>query len=131
MANDDYASRMKSLNRAADRVALTPTFMAHVLAKWGETQGLPWRKVASQIGCTEENAYRLALCRRPAREADRFAREIRTIADFVGVDMSALANIVREVDATTAIRRVVPSAEQASSAAGLLMAALDRLEDEQ
>ena len=104
--------------------------MAHVLATWGEAEGLTWTQAATRLGCTDDTAHRLALCRRPDPSPDRFTRDIERIASYVNIDPDSLARAVREADAVQALRQTRPSTDTDDAATGLLMAALDRLERE-
>ena len=130
MTDPDYAASLASLRRAADRAASVPLFMAHVLTKWGEPEGLSWIQAAAQLGCNDDTAHRLALCRRPDPSPERYFDDVQRIAAYAKIDPDALARIVREADAVQGLRQSRPASDANGAATGLLMAALDRLERE-
>jgi hypothetical protein len=126
MSDAEDATPPALLQRAVERAVGLPLFMANLLAEWGEAEGLDWRQAAERLGCTEFTAARLALCHRPDVGPESFAEQVRRIAAFAEIDPDALANFVREADAIGRLRR----ARTAEADVGLLMAALDRLEQE-
>lgn len=128
MADSDNAKHSNFLTRAADRAATTPGFMAHLLGQWGATEGLTWREAARQIGCRDHNVERFALCGRPRASANHFAADIESIASYANVEPSALARFIRQADAVQALSESRPLHDDAA-AAGLLIAALDRLQE--
>ena len=130
MTNPDHDASLAALYRAADRAATEPSFMAHVLETWGKAEGLTWTQAATRLGCTDDTAHRLALCRRPDPSPDRFSGDVERIAAYVNLDPDTVARAVRKADALQALRRTRPSTDTDAAATGLLMAALDRLESE-
>ena len=127
---DSDGQRLASLRRAADRVSTNRSFMAYLLARWGEIKGLSWSEAAERIGCTDDTIHRLAFCRRPDPSADRFADNVEHIAYYARIDPGVLARLVRQVDAIQALRETRPLRDASAAEARILMAALDRLEDE-
>lgn len=131
MASRESSERFASLRRAADRAATQQSFMAYLLARWGEAKGLKWDEAAEVLGCTDESVHRLALCLRPNPSLGSFAEDVERIASYARIDPGALARVVREVDAVQALRETRPLDDANATVAGILMAALDRLEGEQ
>ena len=82
-----------ALQRAADRAATRPGFMAHVLAQAGKAQGESWSQVAACLGCTGASARQLALCREPQPGV---GQDIVRIARYARADAGALARITSE-----------------------------------
>jgi hypothetical protein len=130
MTDTNDVAGSASLRRAADRATSAPFFMAYVLAQWGEAEGLTWIQAAARLGCTDEAAHRLALCRRPNPSPKRFSDDVQRIAAYANIDPDDLARIVREADAVQSLRQTRPVSNAKAAAAGLLIAALDRLEQE-
>ena len=128
MADRESKEHLAALNRAADRAANAPSFMAYLLAQWGAAEGLTWRQTARRFGCTDDRAHRLALCRRPRPSPEHFVEDIERIGSYVGIDPAALARLVRESDAVEGLRQTRPLHDDAA-AVGLLMAALDRVQE--
>lgn len=81
-------------------------------------------EIASGIGCSYENASRLALCKIPRDEsAGQFSDDVRQISQFVGCDAEKLANLVREFQAIAAMRCYDPGDSPHET---MLMAARDK-----
>ncbi|MEA2407718.1 MAG: hypothetical protein QOE69_1837 [Thermoleophilaceae bacterium] len=87
-----------NLRHAAERVAYEPGFLANDLRVFTEVQGSTRADAASLLGMYPDRFDELALCRTPSR-GERFAGEVRSIADYAGADARALANLLRLVDA--------------------------------
>lgn len=124
---DDKASLDKLLRRAAARATESPQFMAHLLASWGETEGLSWSEAAELLGCRGIAVARLALCHRPNPTPDNFREQVSQIAQHAEIEPDGLARFVRTADAIVGLRNT-RSADLGNSASGLLLAALDRLD---
>ena len=81
---------------------------------------------AQQLGISEADLTRLALCLTPRSEV--FARDLNAIAAFFGVDRTALANLIRQQQALaawTAPPANTSSEARAADATGWLLAAHD------
>ena len=77
-------------------------------------------QLGRELGCDPSDLPRLGLCRRPDRTPPRFRADVERVAQRFGLSATALAKIVREVDATGAIR----AADDLD--VGALLAARDR-----
>jgi len=109
------------MRAAADRAAGRPFFLASVLREYQDLRGMDDEQLANELGCELDDLPRLALCRRPEREAGRFRADVERIAERFGVVPIVLARVVREVDAARQLRR-----DPSSSNVGDLLAARDR-----
>jgi hypothetical protein len=111
-------------------------FMAHVLARYRQFEGLDQTTLAEELGIPLFLLARLALCRRPDADSPNFIDEVNEIADFVLADEMKLIRIIREVDSLTALDNRANNLETEEAvlenrfAAGILAAARDRSEDE-
>lgn len=113
-----------------------PTFMAHVLARYRQFEGLDVDALAEELEIPLFMLARLALCKRPDADSPDFINEINEIADFVLADEMKLVQIIRAVDSLTALDNAANEIETKESAlgnifsTGILAAARDRSEDE-
>ena len=105
------------LARAAARAEADPFFVASALAAYRALAGYDDARLAAWLGCPAGNLARLALCRRPDGGSAMFSDEVRRIARHVGGDAGRLAQLLRAVENTEAMRDASP---------GALMAAHDR-----
>ena len=85
------------LSRAARRVAQQPTFVAYALEKYRRQETQTEAELMRLLDCFGAAFYQLALCHRPADGAPDFAFRVRRIADSVGAQAGALAQILRQV----------------------------------
>ena len=91
-----------ALRHAADRVAYEPAFVANDLRLFGELNGESRDDLASHLRVRDAAFDELALCRTPHRD-ERFRSDVLAVAALAGADGSALANMIRLVDAVTAL----------------------------
>ncbi|MEW8143901.1 MAG: hypothetical protein AB2777_20500 [Candidatus Thiodiazotropha endolucinida] len=114
------ANAMKVLARKAEN---QDGFLGTVLNAVAAANKCTTAEVAIRIGCSSENIPRLALCKIPrGEEAVHFSADILQISEFVGCDAGQLANLVREFQAITAMRRYAPEDSHHDT---MLMAARD------
>lgn len=112
------------------------TFMAHVLARYCQFEGLDINALAEELEIPLSLFARLALCKRPDADSPNFMNEMNEIADFVLADEMKLVQIIREVDSLIALENAANNLETEESAfgnpfsVGILAAARDRDEDE-
>ena len=115
--NDDA----RILDHAARRAAGRPEFMASVLARYGALADVPDEALPDVLGCSGEGYARLSLCRAPRRAT---ADDLRELAAFAGADLTALARVVRRVEAVDAL-----AAGAQAQACSTLLAARERDDD--
>jgi hypothetical protein len=91
------------IRRAAERARARPEFLGWVLARYEELKMQPGESLREPLRVAEEDWPRLQLCLRPRPEA--FLDDVTRIAAAFGADRSALAAVVRRVEAVEAVRR--------------------------
>ena len=91
----------------ASRLSSNPTFMAYVLTRYAEMENLTAEDLALELGTLPELIDRLALCRKPVSDDPGFAERVNQLADYVLVDVSILANVIRIVEAVANISEAV------------------------
>jgi hypothetical protein len=82
-----------------------PFFMAYVLARYQDQEGLSDEDLANLLGTLPDLVCRLAMCRKPEADSANFAESVRQIADYTLVDESLLANIIRQVSGLEALSK--------------------------
>lgn len=113
-------SAMEVLARKAEN---RKGFIGAALSAVADAKQTTVADVASSIGCSTENFARLALCKIPREPAEHFAADVRQISEFVGCDAGQLANVVREYQAISVMRRYDPDDSHHDT---MLMAARDK-----
>jgi hypothetical protein len=88
-------------------------------------RGIDEEDLAVLLGCSPEQIFRLALCRRP--DIRTFRQDVERVAAYVGANALRLAEMLREVDAWTALQETTADSTL-QPGSGLLMAARDREE---
>lgn len=85
------------LEMLVQRLSEKPDYMAWVLERYRQQEGLSPERLREHLEVTPEGYIRLALCLRP--EPERFGEHVRQIEEYTQVDGARLANLVRQVDA--------------------------------
>lgn len=86
----------EELARLAARFRQERPFVGWAIARYAESENLDLPSIQKALKISEADFYWLHLCKRP--RADRFAEDVRTIADYTGVDAGVLAAIARRAD---------------------------------
>lgn len=114
----------KVVQRALQRAAADPFFLASALEAYRSLNGLEGTALADYLDCSMEDMTRLAFCRRPVTDAMAFRQEVEQIATYASVSADRLAQLLREVDSLETLRK------SATTRPGFLMAARDRVDEE-
>ncbi len=96
---DRFARTSEGARKLAARLEDDSTTMAWVLARYREVEDTDDALIAITLGIDVARVPHLALCSRP--RAELFRTDIETIAEHIGMDPLALAEVVRRVDAVT------------------------------
>ena len=113
-------NKPKWLKRAAHRSSEHSWTLGAALDEYCRTEGLTREQLSLLLGCNTELLAWLSLCRKP--RFDHFADDIARIAERFQIDATKLAQMMRRVDAISALRRTIDTDE----AGPLLLAARDR-----
>lgn len=108
------------LERLARRVEADPSYLAHILAAYVRVENLDDDGLAAALGLDPSRLATFRLCRAPYLEPDRFANDVRRLAEAFGLDERRLARIVRRGQAAAQGPTV------AGDGRGTLSAARDR-----
>jgi hypothetical protein len=107
------------VEKAADRARNEPGFLGWVFDVYQAHFELDDARLADQVGCSETDLARLALCRLP--RADQFHDDVTRIAARVDADPLQIASVIR-------ICQALDRLQQSNLASDLLKAA--RRDDE-
>lgn len=97
-------------------------YLAGVLATFRQSSGMTDRDLANYLQCEPDALIRLALCRRPDPEGNRFGEDVVRIAIHLNLNPLRLANLVRMVDALAEMEEM----SKVSDTRGTLQAARDK-----
>lgn len=114
-----WQSPRAALSRAAARARQRPEFLARVLARYQDIEGLTATRFREYLGVTVANWPRLELCLRP--RGDAFLNDVTQIAQAFGIERTVLAAVIRRVDAIEVVQR-----QAQAGRAGTLLAARTR-----
>ena len=110
------------MERLAARASRDIFFLGNIIEEFRTHNKLSNSDLANYIECSPDALKKLALCRLPDDQEDRFGDDIRRISDHVKCNAEKLIALIREVNAARAFRR--EHAEK--NVSSLLMAARDR-----
>jgi hypothetical protein len=110
------------MERLAARASKDIFFLGNVIEEFRKHNKLSNSDLANYIECTSDALKRLALCRLPDDQEDRFRDDIKHISDHVKCNADKLIALIRQVNIVRAFRGEY--AENAVSS--LLMAARGR-----
>ena len=100
-------------------------FLAADLLEFCRHRRMNKTELAGFLGCPQSLLSKLALCRRPDPDSERFRKDIKRIAEAFSFEPTRLFQLVREVDALRALKQARRGAEQERTE-GLLVAARDQ-----
>ena len=115
------------LPTAAERFSQEPWSLGSLFSSYQQLEQKAREALLEDLGCSLETLQRMSLCRRPP--PDRFAEQVRLIAERFQVDEARLMAVLRraEVLEKFASTRPLPGSKQATPT---LMAARDRKKGE-
>lgn len=95
------------------------SFMAFVLTKYLEIECVSEQTLVSELNCSVEDYYKLALCRVPQANAPDFVERLNNISEYTHISMLELNKIIKRVDS------ILKFADSPNNST-LLMAARDK-----
>lgn len=112
----------KPLDRFRQRAAQDPFFIGHALSHFAMERGLDDSELAKFLGCSMERLPHLMACRSPDPETQRFAADVRRIAEYVDCKEESLLLALREINVLDVLRALPGFTEDAPEHSGLLAA---------
>lgn len=109
------------------KVSSRKDYFAFFIGQYQQHEQLDDDQIKSFLACSDENFFRLALCRVPDIQADTFAEKIQKIADFTTIPVMKLAQILKRVSGL----EVIQQAEEKSYEESFLLAARQKAENEE
>lgn len=117
----DQISSQHAIRRAVERACRDHFFLGWALSRYQAINGLDDPALADWLECTSTQLDRLALCKLPSDESDRFGADVRQIAEFGQCRPEQLMKLLRQVAAVSSLGGVGDTKESAT-----LIAARDR-----
>jgi hypothetical protein len=121
MTPTPVAEAPEMFQAAVNRLATRPAFLAHVFAT-AFAGDLSARRIASELGCSETNALRIAMMTLPRSDGQRFRDDVARIASAAGVDYGLLVSVIMQA-------RVLAAFDADGKGEGMLLAARDVVPD--
>jgi hypothetical protein len=125
------------LQAIARKLRDDPEYMAWILAAYQKFENLTDTQLRNKLGTNEHMFARLALCKRPLPNSPDFQVQINQIAEYSNIDNLTLVNMIRHVDALTALSnqwvgedRKADSAQDLPAQPGLMAATRDKSDPE-
>ncbi|MCB9149550.1 MAG: hypothetical protein H6641_12390 [Caldilineaceae bacterium] len=117
MTNQKSMTKQDLLSNFALRLASDDQFMASVIRKYQQQERLNLSEFMNRFSISESQLSRLSLCKRPSSEAAEFRKQVKQIADYIGVEFYSLVSMIRQVDSLDALSQLpsLESTDQATS----------------
>jgi hypothetical protein len=112
----------KCLNRFRRRAEADPFFVGHALSRFAKDRGLGDPELAKFLGCSRGRLPHLMACRSPDPQRERFAADVRRIAEYVRCSEDSLLLALREVSVLEMLRALPGVAEGGAVNSNLLAA---------
>ncbi len=114
------SEKIKMLELASDKAAADSGFIAYMIKKYLEFENISEQEVLSTLHCSEEDYYKLNLCRVPDINASDFVSRLNKISQYTNSSAIELNKIIKR--ANSILRLSGSDVEQHN----YLMAARDR-----
>jgi hypothetical protein len=121
MTPTTVAEAPEMFQRAVDGLAARPNFMAHVFFTVfaGDVSA---KRIATELGCSETNALRLAMMSAPRLDRRQFRDDVARIAAATDVDHALLLSVIKQAQALAVF-------DPEGKREGMLLAARDVVSD--
>lgn len=113
------------LEMAADKVSSDSSFIAFTIKKYLEFENVSAKELPSVLGCSEEDYYKLLLCRVPEINASDFVARLTKICQYTNSSVIELNKIIKR---TTSLLNLSESQIEQNT---YLMAARDKYNKDQ
>ena len=121
---------LEQLQILAKRLRTNQGYMAWVLGRYQKQERLSDIQLEERLEISPGMHARLAICKRPDTNSPDFGKQVTQIAQFVSLDPTRLASLVRQVESLAAFEKVPEPTDSEAQAhspnAGLFAAARDR-----
>ena len=87
------------LETMINRLSKEPSYLAWYLQRYADDEGIEFENLKDELNLSIEQLGKLAMCKAPDSRASDFAKRLRTIQEFTGVNHFSLAAIIRRCDA--------------------------------
>lgn len=89
---------------AARKAAARREYLAYYLVQYQQQEELTEEAMMEFVGCSDEDYYRLALCKVPDTQGADFAVRLDRVAAYAGASTVQVAQVIRQVAALEALR---------------------------
>jgi hypothetical protein len=118
--SSDIAEPNGNFQKVVEGLVARPSFLAHLLAKIFDGD-VSAKRIATELGCSEASALRLAMMRVPRADRQLFREDLQRIAEATDVDGTRLLSVIKQAQ--------VLSAFDVADNAKMLLAARDVVPD--
>lgn len=89
--------KLELMKKAFDKIADEPDFIAFYLKKYGEQEGKTVPDLLSELTCSEEDFYKLALCKAPEPYNLKSREVLQAIAAYTNIDEVKISKLLQHV----------------------------------
>lgn len=90
--------KIKLFELANRKIENQQEFMAFYLRKYLEIERISEKKLCSELNCSIEAYYKLALCKAPDFNALNFITRLKNISKYTGIEVWGLSRIIKRVN---------------------------------
>jgi len=95
-------TKLNLLKSATARFENDPGFMAYFLKKYCEFEQISESELLSELNCTPDNYYKLALCKAPSVDVKDFNQRLNVIGEYTQIATEKLDLVINHVSTVLA-----------------------------
>lgn len=112
--------KVKLLELAVEKVSSDKSYIAFLIKRYLESESISQEEMRALLRCTEEDYYRLSLCKTPDIESADYLSRLNKICEYTHTSAIELNGIIKRANG------IVKLSEDQSDSKSYLMAARDK-----
>ena len=112
--------KIKLLELAVEKVSSNKSYLAFLINRYLESESISRQEMRALLHCTEEDYYKLGLCKTPDIESADFLSKLNGICEYTHTSTIELNQIIKRANA------IVKFSEDQLGSGNYLMAARDK-----
>lgn len=94
---------LHQMQKMANKLQDNPLYMAWVISVFQKQEHITGYQLIELIKTNEESIAKLSLCKRPKTDSAEFAKQLKQISEYTNIDITFLANMIRQVESVESI----------------------------
>jgi hypothetical protein len=105
MTSNVDKNTLHQMQKMANKLQDNPLYMAWVVSLFQKQEHITDYQLIELIKTDEESIAKLSLCKRPNSDSAEFAKQIKQISEYTNIDITFLANMIRQVESVESISK--------------------------